>query len=111
MAAEYRLLAAGTLQSAWGQDLAAFNQVNLSDTGIQGQLPAAWAQAMPNLQLLDLSANLNLTSSIPAEWTSSNAFPSLEILKLGSCNLTGPLPGQTPCSAVLPSDFFVHEQS
>ncbi|KAK9812352.1 hypothetical protein WJX73_004586 [Symbiochloris irregularis] len=82
----------GTLQPAWGQDLAAFTSLNLTNTNLQGQLPAAWAQSMVNLQSLNLRLNSKLNGPIPKAWAAPHAFPSLEVLQLRSCSFTGPLP-------------------
>lgn len=87
-------MSAATLQPAWGQDLAAFAVLNFTNTQMQGQLPAAWAQLMPNLETLILSLNPKLNGPIPKAWAAPDAFPSLQTLSLLYCGFTGPLPSE-----------------
>ncbi|KAK9799778.1 hypothetical protein WJX73_006089 [Symbiochloris irregularis] len=82
----------GYLQPSWGQDLAEFDILLLSNTQLRGQLPAAWASHMTSLQNIDLSLNADIYGPIPRAWSQPDAFPSLMEINVYQCNLSGSLP-------------------
>lgn len=64
------------------------------DSGLQGTLPADWANqsAVPQLKYLDLSYNYQVSGAIPDTWGDGEGLQSLTKLSVHSCNLTGTLP-------------------
>lgn len=69
-------------------------QLDLSQCGLRGTLPAALA-SLSSLATLDLSWN-ELTGGIPEEFTAIGAFGALATLQLARNNLTGGLDDFTP---------------
>ncbi|XP_015873408.3 receptor-like protein Cf-9 [Ziziphus jujuba] len=62
--------------------------LNVVGSGIRGNFPAAYSRSLPNLQLLELSENIDLTGSLREfNWTIS-----LKYLDLSFCGFTGVLP-------------------
>ena len=60
--------------------------LDLGNNILHGQLPDVLS--LPNLTVLDLSANLNLHGSLPTKWDT----PQLQVLDLSLNQFTGPLP-------------------
>ena len=102
-----KLALAGTLPS-WGPAaLPSLQVLDLSYTKMAGPLPAAWAgngSAEPPLAMLTslLLGSDALTGSLPPEWGSATAFPSLQHLQINSSSISGVLPVQWGLDASYP---------
>ncbi|KAK9827702.1 hypothetical protein WJX81_002350 [Elliptochloris bilobata] len=85
----------GVVIAQWGTQgaFASLQEMNLSHSGLSGQLPLAWGGqlSLPALRTLDLSGN-GLQGTVPASWSTPGSMTRLAALHLGSNALTGSLP-------------------